>query len=143
VRIAALRKRAAGARQSVEVRVMEVGNNPAAYAQRLGEALSAPRDPIAVIVSNSSVASRTLHVLRTMGTDYPSRISLLAFEEPDWAELISPRLSVIRQPVQAIARGAWELLLRRMQGEHSPVQHLELRAEICLRESVRRVPFGK
>jgi LacI family transcriptional regulator len=125
------------------VRLIEAGDDPADYARRLAEALETPHEPIAVIVSNSSVASRTLHVLRTMGADYPSRISLLAFEEPDWAELISPRLSVIRQPVHAIARGAWELLLRRMQGEHPPVQHLEPRAEICLRESVQRIPSRK
>ncbi|WP_158801162.1 LacI family DNA-binding transcriptional regulator [Acidisoma sp. L85] len=138
-RIAALHERAAAAVPQVDVFVMEVGDDPAAYAQRLTQMLEEPRDPIAVIVSNSVVASRTLRVLQTMGKDYPGRISLLAFEEPDWAELTSPQLSVIRQPVHGIAREAWELLLRRMHGEHSPVQHLELRAEITLRGSVRKV----
>ena len=61
------------------------------------------------------------------------------FEEPDWAELTCPRLSVIRQPVRAIAREAWELLLRRMNNEAFPVQRLELHAEIELRESVQTV----
>ena len=63
---------------------------------------------------------------RELGDAFPSRISLLAFEEPEWAELTSPQLSVIRQPVRAIAREAWELLLRRMRGEAFPVQRLEL-----------------
>ena len=74
-----------------------------------------------------------------MGDAYPGRISLLAFEEPEWAELTSPQLSVIRQPVRAIAKEAWELLLRRMQNEAFPVQRLELRAEIELRGSVQAV----
>ena len=77
--------------------------------------------------------------LKEMGDAFPSRISLLAFEEPEWAELTSPGLSVIRQPVKAIAREAWELLLRRMRGEAFPVQRLELRAEIELRGSVQAV----
>ena len=47
--------------------------------------------------------------------------------------------SQILQPVKAIAREAWELLLRRMNGEASPVQRLELRAEIKLRDSVHAV----
>ena len=72
-------------------------------------------------------------------TPFRSKISLLAFEEPEWAELTSPQLSVIRQPVKAIAREAWELLLRRMHGETFPVQRLELRAEIELRDSVQAV----
>jgi LacI family transcriptional regulator len=94
---------------------------------------------MAIIVSNSVLAARTLRVLQAMGDAYPCRISLLAFEEPEWAELTSPPLSVIRQPVKAIAKEAWELLLRRMQNEAFPVQRLELRAEIELRGSVQAV----
>ena len=75
-----------------------------------------------------------------MGDAYPNRISLLAFEEPERAELTSPQLSVIRQPVKAIAKEAWELLLRRMQDEAFPAQRLELPAEIILRGSVRPAP---
>ena len=36
--------------------------------------------------------------------------------------------------------GSLELLLRRMQGDDSPVEHLELRATVVLRESVRKPP---
>jgi LacI family transcriptional regulator len=139
-RIAALRRRAATASPKVTTTVMEVGDGAAAYARRLMDTLQGAAAPTAVIVSNSVIAARTLHVLRAMGDAYPSRISLLAFEEPEWAELTSPRLSVIRQPVREIARGAWELLLRRMNGDRFPVQHLELQAEIELRESVQKAP---
>jgi LacI family transcriptional regulator len=143
LRIEALRGRAAAARSAVATSVMEVGNDPEDYAKRLILALEEAQRPIAVIVSNSVVAARTLRVLRTLGDAYPTRISLLAFEESDWAELTSPPLAVIRQPVRAIAREAWELLLRRMHNEDFPVQHLELRAEIEWRDSVRKVLRGR
>ena len=98
--------------------------------------------PLAVVVSNSVIAARAFRALKGAGDAFPSKISLLAFEEPEWAELTSPQLSVIRQPVRAIAREAWELLLRRMRGEaFPPVQRLELRAEIVLRNSVQ--PVGR
>ncbi len=97
------------------------------------------RQPLAVVVSNSVIAARAFGRSREWVTRFRSKISLLAFEEPEWAELTSPQLSVIRQPVKAIAREAWELLLRRMHGEAFPVQRLELRAEIELRESVQAV----
>ena len=139
LRIEALRDTAAASPSAVEVSVLEVGDDPGNHAKQLAEALgSAPR-PLAVVVSNSVIAARALRVLKELGDAFPSRISLLAFEEPEWAELTSPQLSVIRQPVKAIAREAWELLLRRMRGEAFPVQRLELRAEIELRESVQAV----
>lgn len=137
MRIEALRKRAAAARSGVSTTVLEVGDDPDRQAEQLKAALAKESLPLAVIVSNSVVASRILHVLRDMGEAYPAQISLLAFEEPDWADLTSPRLSVIRQPVRPIARGAWELLLRRMHNEEFPVQRLEFPATIELRESVR------
>jgi LacI family transcriptional regulator, galactose operon repressor len=141
IRIEALRERAAAAPFPVEVSVLEVGDDPQNHAQRLAEALGTASRPLAVVVSNSVIAGRALRALKGAGDAFPSRISLLAFEEPEWAELTSPQLSVIRQPVKAIAREAWELLLRRMRGEAFPVQRLELRAEIVLRDSVQ--PVGR
>jgi LacI family transcriptional regulator len=135
-RIEALRDRAGAAATTV----MEVGEDGEDYARRLSNALHGPTAPTAVIVSNSVIAARTLHVLRALGDDYPMRLSLLAFEEPDWADLVSPGLSVIRQPVREIVRVAWDLLLRRMTGDTSPVQHVQLKAEIVLRDSVRKAP---
>ncbi len=133
-RIEALRDRAG----ATATTVMEVGDGGEDYARRLAGVLQGRAAPTAVIVSNSVIAARTLHVLRDLGDCYPERISLLAFEEPDWADLVSPGLSVIRQPVREIVRVAWGLLLRRMAGDTSPVQHLQLKAEIVLRESVRK-----
>ena len=139
VRIEALNHTAAAAPFRIEASVLEVGDDPRGHARRLSEALNSARPPLAVVVSNSVLAARALRVLKGMGEAFPAKISLLAFEEPEWAELVSPQLSVIQQPVRAIAREAWELLLRRMNGEASPVRRLELRAEIKLRDSVQAV----
>jgi LacI family transcriptional regulator len=135
-RIEALRDRA-GARATT---VMEVGDGCEDYARRLSGALHDRGAPTAVIASNSFIAARTLNVLRTMGDAYPARISMLAFEEPEWAELVDPSLSVIRQPVREIVRVAWDLLLRRMRGDTDAVQHVQLQAELVLRGSVRPAP---
>jgi DNA-binding LacI/PurR family transcriptional regulator len=53
---------------------------------------------------------------------------------------VDPGLSVIRQPVRDIVRVAWDILLRRMTGDTSPARHVELRAELVLRGSVRHAP---
>ncbi len=77
-----------------------------------------------------------LRGIRTLRLDYPGKVSLLAFDEPEWADLVTPRLSVVRQPTQAIARKAWEFLIRRMSGEPVGVQREEFLAEVVIRESV-------
>ena len=135
-RIEALRARA-GAAATV---VMEVGDGGGNYARRLSGTLKGRHAPTAVIVSNSLIAVHTLHVLRTLDNLYPERISLLAFEAPQWADLVDPGLSVIRQPVGEIVRVAWDLLLRRMGGDTGPAQHVQLHAELVLRGSVREAP---
>ena len=60
-----------------------------------------------VIVSNSVFAAVTLRAFRALKLDYPSQVSLLAFDSPDWGDLVTPALSVVRQPTYAIARKAW------------------------------------
>lgn len=138
LRIAAMQQQSALARPPVETIVLEVLEDPVAHTGQLTGLLQGGAIPTAVIVSNSVLAARTLRVLQRLGDAYPSRISLLAFEEPDWAELTSPQLSVIRQPVRDIAREAWGLLLRRMSGETFLVQHVQLPAEVEFRGSVQR-----
>jgi len=142
-RIEALRATAGAARRSVKTDVMEIGDDASNYSRHLLQILEGLECPSAIIVSNSTIAARTLAVLQTMGDVYPNRISLFSFDEPEWSELVSPRLSVIRQPVRDIAREAWELLLRRMQGDHSPVEHLELHATVLMRASVQPVPAAR
>ncbi|MFI4978911.1 MAG: LacI family DNA-binding transcriptional regulator [Nevskiales bacterium] len=137
-RIEGLEQAAAAAAKPVTAAVIEFDENPLEYTRSLSRLLTGPGAPTALVVSNSVIAAQTLRVLRALGVACPEEISLLAFEEPDWADLVTPRLSVIRQPVREIARRAWELLLRRMKGDEGPVAHIELQAEIVFRESVRK-----
>ena len=42
-------------------------------------------------------------------------VSLLAFDEPVWANIVMPPLAVVRHPTQEVAAAAWTRLLARMQ----------------------------
>ena len=77
-----------------------------------------------------------MRALRSLKVAFPEDVSVMAFGEPEWADLVTPRLSVVRQPTGEIARTAWELLIRRMTDEKLPVRHVELKAEIIMRDSV-------
>lgn len=135
-RIEGLHAAARTAQGDVSIRVLECGHSDSEFLSRLRPELGTRHQPTAVIVSNSTLASQTLRVFRTLGVRCPDDVSLLAFDEPEWADLVSPQLSVIRQPTQAIAVTAWDLLMSRMRKEPAEVQHVELRAEVVFRESV-------
>jgi len=102
----------------------------------LSREFSKREPPTALIISNSLFAAWTLRAFRSLGIDYPRRVSLLVLDEPDWADLVTPTLSVVRQPTAAIARRAWEFLVRRMHDNPKEIQREQLKAELVFRESI-------
>ena len=134
-------KRQAGS--PVDVRVLEIGENEAAVGPQLAQIFRAAAPPTAIIVSNSHQASLILGALRGLSIRCPQDVSLLAFDDPEWADLVTPRLSVIRQPAAAIAQQAWDLLMRRIRHPTAAVRSVALEAEIVLRESTAPPPMPK
>lgn len=135
-RIEGLREATRRAGDGVEIRLVRCGYEESSFIARLSPELAGRDRPTAVIASNSTIAAWTYRAFRTLGVRCPDEVSLLAFDEPPWADLVQPSLSVIRQPIQAIALTAWDFLIRRMQHEADTVQRAELRAEIVFRDSV-------
>ena len=126
-----------GGRATAEV--FESGFDEVSLTARLSEDFRKPLPPTAIIVSNSLFAAWAIRAFRSLKIDYPKNVSLLTFDEPDWADLVTPRLSVVRQPTEAIARRAWEFLMRRMTNEFQGPQREELKAEVIFRESIEPV----
>lgn len=111
-RIAGFRAALRAAQASGTV-IAKLGDDDAFTAQ-LREAMRAEPAPTAIIASNSGIALSLLKSLRALSLAVPDDLSVLVFDEPDWAEVVSPPLSVVRHPTAAIARTAWELLIHRM-----------------------------
>jgi len=65
----------------------------------------------------------------------PDDLSLLAFDDFDWLELLKPAVSAIRQPVGRIAESSWKLLLGQMSGEQISDRHLGFNASLIIRNS--------
>jgi LacI family transcriptional regulator, galactose operon repressor len=92
--------------------------------------------PTAVIVSNSRLATWSFRAFQALQLKCPADISLVAFDEPEWADIVTPTLSVVRQPTHDIALMAWRFLLNRMSGVVSEQQVIRLEAEVIFRNSV-------
>jgi LacI family transcriptional regulator len=102
--------------------------------------LRGPNTPTAIIVSNSLFAACLLRAFEALGIKCPNDMSLLAFDQPEWAQLVTPKLSVVRQPTGDVARTAWEFLIRRMEDESATIQTVELKADLLLGGSVAPPP---
>jgi len=134
-RIAAFRaaiKRVPGGHAEVCVRAAD----DETFANQLGAILDDADAPTAAIASNSAITLALLKVLRVRGVTIPHDLSLVAFDAPEWSDVLSPPLSVVRPPTGEIARAAWALLLRRMREPDVPTERVELSATLDLRASV-------
>jgi LacI family transcriptional regulator len=89
-----------------------------------------------MIASNSLIASWAIGCVRDLGIRYPEDMSLLTLDEPEWATIVTPSLSVVSQPTAAISKMAWGMLAERMQGSTLPARRTLLNAEIIFRDSV-------
>lgn len=128
------------ARGRLKMRTIEYRDDEQSLRDQLSRLFLEPAPPTAIIASNSHQAVLVLSHLRNIGVPCPEQVSLLAFDDPDWAELVTPRLSVIRQPAAAIAQKAWELLMRRIADRKAKPELIAIEAQFELRDSVAAPP---
>jgi LacI family transcriptional regulator len=108
----------------------------AVFASQLRERLRAPERPTALVASNSDIALAILRVLHELGMRCPGDVSLLSFDAPAWADVLTPPLAVIKPPTAALAQRAFEVLQRRMRQRGIKAQRIVLDAALDLRGSV-------
>ena len=129
-------RRTPGARAEVLVRDAD----DARFAQQLQGMLDRRDRPTAVIGSNSALMLALLKSLRHMPLSIPRDLSLVCFDAPDWADVLTPPLAVVRPPTTDLARIAWERLLRRVDDASLPTERIELPALLELRGSIGPPP---
>jgi LacI family transcriptional regulator len=112
-------------------------DDAAAATRRL---LDLPDPPTALIALDSVLALGALQALQDADVRCPQEVSLIGFDDADWAEVVTPPLSVIAQPVYEIGVRACELLLRRIEGDTRRTVHLKLPTRFIDRESAGPAP---
>ena len=93
--------------------------------------------PTAIMTSNTLVTRYVLEALLHLGVKVPQDVALVAFDDFDMAELVSPPLTVVRQPAQEMGRVATNLLFDRIARGELPRtgNRIVLPVEIVLRRS--------
>jgi LacI family transcriptional regulator len=97
--------------------------------------------PTAIFAANNVLAEGCLVAVADLGLKVPRDLSLVGFDDVPWMTLIRPRLTTVRQPVADMAKGAAELLLRRLRDDgQGPPSTVVFRGELLIRGSVAPVP---
>lgn len=119
-----------------QMRVVEAGFNVDACHNAVVGALRAEPRPTAIFAANYVANLGAMKAIRSLSLDFPREISLLGFDDTDWMTVLQPYLSVIAQPIAAIAKTAWRLLSFRLQATGpEPGQHVRLPCDLILRNS--------
>lgn len=109
------------------------GEEPAGIAvDRLLE-LSDP--PTALVAGNNMMTIGILRALKRHELRVPDDIALTAYDDFSWADLFSPRLTAMAQPVHEMASIAVTMLLERMTSPQLAARHIQLQPTFMHRDS--------
>jgi DNA-binding LacI/PurR family transcriptional regulator len=92
-------------------------------------------DVTGMVIANNLMAIGALKALAAQGRRVPDDIALIALDDPFWAELVQPPLTVLAQPVRAMADAAMRLLLERMEQRDGERRHEVFPFELRVRGS--------
>lgn len=106
---------------------------PSAY-ELLQDILKSPNRPSAIFVASNQLTLGTLYAFRTCGLRCPEDISLISFDDHDWAPIFSPPLTVVCQPAYRLGQVAAQLLMKMINGESVEAPAL-MSVELIIRAS--------
>lgn len=96
--------------------------------------------PTAIITADSLMTLGVLAAVRDTGVRIPDDLSLVGFDDADWATVAVPSITVIAQPVLELGAAAVRRLLARIGGDETPPQVVVLQTQLVLRESTGPAP---
>lgn len=97
--------------------------------------LDLPEPPDALLASNGLLLAGALQAIHQRALTVPDEIALAGFDDPMWASLVQPTLTVMAQPTDEIGRAATELLLQRIADPHRASRKIVLHAQLRVRGS--------
>ena len=115
------------------VRCGESAIEPAQVATR--QLLAPDPRPTATMTSNTLMTTGAMRALREVKIDVPQDMAFVGFDDFDWADLFSPRLTVIAQPLGEIGAKALNLLIKRIKNPEGSRQTIRLSPTIQIRNS--------
>ncbi|WP_413736123.1 LacI family DNA-binding transcriptional regulator [Sodalis sp. RH21] len=115
------------------------------YSREFGQAalhqlLALPDAPTAVFAASDYLVLGLLDGLRQRGQSAPDALSLVGFDDASYADLITPRLSTIRQPARLLGRTAVDIMMKLLNGAQHTQDIPRIPVEWIGRDSIKTWP---
>src|SRR5690606_12984454 len=104
--------------------------------------MSLPEPPDAVFATNGPLTVGAYLSCQERGVPVPETVALVGVDDDQWTRIVSPRVTVVQQPVAEIGRLAGEVLVRARAGAREAEQRI-LRSTLVVRESSVRGAGGR
>ena len=101
--------------------------------------LDAADRPTAIFAFNDNLALGTMMAAQARGLRIPEDLSIVGFDDLEWAEYLTPQLTTVRQPLAEMGRMAVSLLTRLLDNQSFEALHVELATRFIARGSTQRV----
>ena len=103
------------------------------------DALRRRRNVTLIVAGNDVIAISAIRCLSEHGVNVPEDVSITGFDNIRWADLVTPRLTTVAQPMGAIAAKAVELMQKSLAGQIIPARHTLFEVTLIERDSVKRL----
>jgi LacI family transcriptional regulator len=97
--------------------------------------LDLPEPPTAIFCFNDNMAVGAMRAARVRGVRIPEDLSIVGFDDLEEAEIVTPALTTIRQPLAEMGRIAVSLLMRLLDNQRLEALHVELGTRLVVRDS--------
>jgi LacI family transcriptional regulator len=123
----------AGAGMAVDPGLVEMERpTDESVAAAVARMMADPAPPTAFFTGNSRITVMFLRAVRARGAAMPA---LVAFDDFELADMLTPGITVVAQDAASMGRAAAELLFRRIGGDDGPPQRIHLRTRFIPRGS--------
>jgi LacI family transcriptional regulator, repressor for deo operon, udp, cdd, tsx, nupC, and nupG len=117
------------------------GDFSLASGERAAQALlAAEREFTAIFAANDAMGIGAIKVLRAHGLLVPRDVSVVGFDDIEFAQYVEPPLTTIHQPRREIGRAAMARMIALLDGDHEPPNAIVLDHELVVRGSTAAPP---
>lgn len=96
--------------------------------------------PTAVFAFNDLLAVGVIQAARAHGLRVPEDLSVVGFDDLEFATIVTPALTTVRQPLAEMGRTAVSMLVRLLEGKRFETLHVQLGTRLVVRESTAAPP---
>lgn len=114
--------------------------NELEYHEYIRQTLQAVPDADGIFASSDLIAAQVIQVCNSLEISIPQQMKLVGFDDVNIAQLTTPTITTIRQPIREMSEWAIEFIEKRLSGQMIPDQ-IKLPVSLVQRQSTQCTTF--